>query len=141
MPANGIAHQGPRTVPRLRWDAALLVALFAVSGTVHLVAPRVFEPIVPGWVPGHRAVVLGSGVAELVCAAGMLAPRTRRAAGTASAVLLLAVFPANVQMAVDAQGSSTGYQVATLLRLPLQWPLVRAALRAGRGRRTSSPGL
>ena len=118
----------------LPWDTALLIALFAVSGTVHLVAPRVFEPIVPAWVPAHRAVVLGSGVAELLCANGMLVPRTRRVAGTASAVLLVAVFPANVQMAIDAfQGPhSTAYQVATVLRLPLQWPLVRAALRARR---------
>ncbi len=133
-----LTRHDPAVPPRpLAWDAALLVTLFAVSGTVHLVAPRVFEPVVPGWVPAHRAVVLGSGVAELGCAAGLLVPATRRAAGLASAVLLVAVFPANVQMTVDAfQGSSAGYQVATLVRLPLQWPLVRAALRA---RRNSGP--
>ena len=126
-PAHATAQ--PSATDSLRWDAALLVVLFTVSGTVHLVAPRVFEPIVPGWVPAHRAVVLASGVAELACAAGMLVPATRRASGWASAGLLLAVFPANVQMALDARaGGGTASVVAAWLRLPLQVPLVAWAL-------------
>jgi uncharacterized membrane protein len=58
-----------------------LAALFATSGTVHLARPAVFEPPVPRWLPGHRELVLGSGVAELGCAAGLLHPRTRPLAG------------------------------------------------------------
>ncbi len=116
----------------LPWDVGLLAGVFAVSGTVHLVAPRVFEPLVPPWVPAHRAVVLVSGVAELVCAAGLVLPATRRTAGPASAALLVAVFPGNLQMAVDARGRSAAYRVATLARLPLQVPLVRTAWRARR---------
>lgn len=120
--------------------APLVVVLpFAVSGTVHLVRPGVFEPIVPAplarW---RRELVLASGVAELACAAGLLHPRTRPAAGLASAGLLLAVWPANAQMSYglgrraarrrDA-GSVAAFAVS-LARLPLQVPLVRAALRA-----------
>ena len=126
-------------VARLPWDLGLLAGLFTVSGTVHLVAPRVFEPLVPAWVPAHREVVLVSGVAELVCAAGLLAPATRRPAGLASAALLVAVFPGNLQMAADARGRSAGYRLATLARLPLQLPLVRIALRAGRGQKSVEP--
>ncbi len=117
-----------------------LVAAFAVSGTVHLVRPEVFEPIVPRALPARRALVVWSGVAELVCAAGLLVPRTRRAAGIASAALLVAVYPANVQMAVDtvrsARRRTTTPRVAraalALARLPLQWPMVRWAATAGR---------
>jgi uncharacterized membrane protein len=118
----------------LPWDLGLLAGVFTVSGTVHLVAPRVFEPLVPPWVPAHREVVLVSGVAELVCAAGLLLPATRRLAGPASAALLVAVFPGNLQMALDAPGRSAAYRAATLARLPLQVPLVRTAWRAGRRR-------
>ena len=115
-------------------DVAALAGLFTLSGVVHLVRPQVYEPIVPRVLPARRQVVLVSGVAELVCAAGLLHPRTRRAAGWASAGLLLAVYPANVKMALDARRSrSTGLRAATLARLPLQLPMVRTALRAARG--------
>ena len=124
---------------RLPKDTAALVAIFAVSGVVHLARPEVYEPLMPSWVPRHREVILGSGVAELACAAGLAVPATRRTAGWVSALLLVAVFPGNVKMAVDARqvdGSgpkARGFKAATLLRLPVQWPMIRAALKAARG--------
>ncbi|MET0467190.1 MAG: hypothetical protein ABWZ87_00480, partial [Aeromicrobium sp.] len=68
---------------------------------------------------------------ELVCAAAVINPGTRRVGALASAGLLAAVFPANVQMAVDVVGSrraSPAFKAGVLARLPLQWPLIRAAL-------------
>ena len=117
-------------------DIQALAALFAASGTLHLVRPQVFETIVPRQLPARRGLVYASGVAELVCAAGLLHPRTRKAAGWASAALLVAVFPANLQMAVTegkraSRGTgSRGKHVATLVRLPVQIPLIRTALKA-----------
>lgn len=117
-------------------DIQALAALFAASGTLHLVRPQVFETIVPRQLPARRSLVYASGVAELVCAAGLLHPRTRKAAGWASAALLVAVFPANLQMAVTegkraSRGTgSRGKHVATLVRLPVQIPLIRTALKA-----------
>lgn len=117
----------------LRRDAKVVLGAFLVSGTVHLVKPEVFEPLMPAWVPAHREVIVGSGVAELVCALGLLLPRTRRLAGLASAALLIGVFPGNVQMALDAsKGRNAPLKAASLARLPLQLPMIRAALRAGR---------
>ena len=119
-------------------DVAGLAALLATSGVVHLVRPEVYEGIVPHVLPHRRGLVYASGVAELLCAAGLLVPSTRRPAGWASAALLVAVFPANVQMSIDrgrraerkGDAASRASFVATLGRLPLQWPLVRTALRA-----------
>ena len=79
-----------------------LVVLFVGSGTTHLVRPRIFEPIVPRWLPRRRDIVYASGVAELVCAGGLLAPHTRRLAGWSSAALLAVVFTGNIQMTVTA---------------------------------------
>lgn len=111
--------------------AKVVVGAFLVSGTAHLLRPRTYEPLMPSWLPAHREVIIASGVAELACAAGMLAPPTRRLAGLASAALLVAVFPGNVQMAVDAlHGDNRALQVGTVARLPLQWPLIRGSLRA-----------
>lgn len=118
-----------------RRDLALVAVPFAVSGVIHLVRPEVFERIVPRFLPRHRELVLASGVAELVCAAAVIAPSTRRLGGLASAGLLAAVFPANVQMAVDVVGSrraSPAFKAGVVARLPLQWPLIRAALNVAR---------
>ena len=124
---------------KLPKDLRGLAALFAASGVLHMVRPQIFETIVPRQLPEHRGLVYASGVAELACAVAILHPRTRRAAGWASAALLVAIFPANVQMAVTegkraSRGTgSRGRQVAALVRLPLQIPLIRTALKAARG--------
>jgi len=114
-------------------DVLALAALFSTSGTLHLVKPHLFEPIVPRQIPAKRAVVYASGVAELACSVGLASAQTRRVAGLASAVLLVAVFPANVQMAVDVC-RSRGRLVRglTWLRLPMQLPMIRTAWRAWR---------
>jgi uncharacterized membrane protein len=126
---------------RLDLPLAGLAALFVGSGTLHLVRPQVFEPIVPSALPDARKVVEVSGVAEIVCGLGLLHPKTRRIAGLASAALLVGVFPANVQMSVDAgkranrkrTPKSAGFFAGTVARLPLQWPMIKVALRAGKG--------
>lgn len=114
-------------------DVSLLAGLFAASGVLHLVRPQLYEPLMPAFVPAHRELILGSGVAELACAAGLLNPGTRRAAGWASAALLIGVFPGNVKMAVDASRSrSTRFKTIAYGRLPLQLPMIRTAVRAAR---------
>jgi len=114
-------------------DVLGLAGLFTTSGVVHLAKPEVYLPLMPSWVPKHREVILASGVAELACAAGLLYPRTRRAAGWASAALLVGVFPGNVKMATDAsKTNSTGFKAAAFGRLPLQLPMIRTALKAAR---------
>ena len=115
-------------------DVQVLAGIFAVSGTVHLVKPELYEPIMPTRLPAHRELILGSGVAELALAAGLLHPRTRSLAGWGSVGLLLAVWPANAKMAKDAQASSNAaLKVGTVARLPLQLPMIRSALKAARG--------
>jgi uncharacterized membrane protein len=110
-----------------------LALLFGVLGTLHFVKPEPLEQIVPRALPRKKELVYASGLAELACAAGLLHPRTRRVAGLVSAGLLVAVFPANVQMAANLQrkGSRSAKAVAWA-RLPLQLPLIRWALRAAR---------
>jgi uncharacterized membrane protein len=114
-------------------DAKIVLGAFTVSGIVHLVKPEVFKPLMPKQLPAHREIIVGSGVAELVCAVGLAIPATRRVAGIASAALLVGVFPGNVKMALDSRRSkNNAYKVAAIGRLPLQIPLIRGALRAGR---------
>ncbi len=112
-----------------------LAALLASSGVLHLLRPAPYAAIVPRRLGRPTAWVYVSGVAEIACAATLARSATRRRAGLASAVLLVAVFPANVQMAVTATRSSrasTLYRALALGRLPLQVPLVAWALSIAR---------
>lgn len=106
-----------------------LAGLLTFTGTVHLVRPHTFDPALPDWLPGtKRAWALGSGVAELACAALVAVPATRRFGGRATAALFVAVFPGNVHMVTTARTPTA--RAVTLARLPLQVPLVLWALRA-----------
>lgn len=107
--------------------------MFAFTGTVHLVRPDTFDAALPGWLPGRKRVwAIGSGLAELGCGALVALPRTRRLGGYASAALFVAVFPGNVHMFTHAR--SPRAKTLTLLRLPLQAPLVWWAWRVARSR-------
>ena len=114
----------------------LLAMVLALAGVGHFVASKPFEEIVPRVLGNERAWVQLSGIAELLCAAGLLHPRTRREAATATAVLFVLVFPANVQMALDGGGGRVPAWAAWA-RLPLQVPLVLWALAVRRSRRAS----
>jgi uncharacterized membrane protein len=103
------------------------------AGALHFARPRMYEAIMPDYLPAHRELVLASGAAELLGGAGLVRPRTRRPAGWALIATLVAVFPANVWMARHPERYRVPGGRATLVaRLPLQAALVgwvRAAMR------------
>jgi uncharacterized membrane protein len=114
----------------------LLTALLFGSGTLHFVRPKPFDSIVPPALPGDaRTYTYVSGVAELTIAAALALPRTRRLGGLLAALLFIAVFPANVQMAADSLRNPKAplpLKLISVLRLPLQAPLVSTALKIRR---------
>jgi uncharacterized membrane protein len=110
----------------------LLAGLLTLTGSTHVLAPRPYARIIPDRLPSPYALVYGSGVAELLCAAGLVLPRTRRVTAWATAALFVAVFPANITMALDSSGRSTLYQAAAWARLPIQAPLIWWAVAVAR---------
>ena len=97
---------------------------------MHFAVPTIYVQIVPPILPQRETLVYVSGAAEIVGGMGLLLPRFRRAAGYGLAILLVAVFPANIYMAV-AHVPATGVAGNRLLqwiRLPLQIPLIWWAL-------------
>ena len=116
----------------------IVAALFTVSGFIHLARPAIFTPLVPRVLPWPTELVYASGVVELLCAVGLW--RRDRWAGIATAVLLVIIWPANLQAAITAQHSDDqATKVLTWIRLPLQIPLVWFALQSGRNRRNKLP--
>lgn len=78
-----------------------LAGFFAFAGTMHFVIPRSYEAMMPPSLPRHREAVVVSGLAEIAGGAAVLRPSTRRFARWWLLALLVAVFPANVHMAVN----------------------------------------
>ncbi|WP_029251969.1 DoxX family protein [Paraoerskovia marina] len=107
----------------------------AAAGVLHLARPRVFESLIPPALGSPRPWVVGSGVAELACAAAVAVPTTRRAGGYATAALFVGVFPGNVQMALNSRENARHWSQNRAIawgRLPGQVPLVLWALRVAR---------
>jgi uncharacterized membrane protein len=100
-----------------------LGVFFLGAGLLHFLNPKPYVAIVPDALPRKRAIVFASGVAEIAGGAGVLAAPTRRAAGWWLIATLIAIFPANVNMAVNADR----FRVAAPLlwaRLPVQALLI-----------------
>jgi uncharacterized membrane protein len=114
-------------------DALALAALLATSAVTHFARPKPFDAIVPRSLPGSpRTWTYLSGAAELMVAAAVAHPRTRKVGGLAAAGLFAAVFPANVKMAIDWRHAPPARRLLAYGRLPLQIPLVMWGLRVRR---------
>lgn len=95
--------------------------LFMIAGALHFKNPSTYEAIVPPALPNPRELVLVSGFFEILGGIGVLLPQTRKAAGYGLIALLVAVFPANVYMALDAEKFGKLLPMPLLYaRLPLQ---------------------
>jgi uncharacterized membrane protein len=109
-----------------RASRRLLAAIFVFAGVMHFVIPASYVQIMPAWLPLHRELVYLSGVLEIAGGVGLLIDRTRRAAGIGLVLLLIAVWPANLQMLRNAQAADrpAGEQALLWMRLPLQLLLI-----------------
>lgn len=124
-----VASSGQRSaVTAARGLAGLLLG----AGAGHFAFPQPFDAIVPPELPGSaRRYTYASGVAELVIGALLLVPRTRRRAGLAAAALFVAVYPANIH-SVRLLWAKPWLRAGAIARLPLQIPMIVAALRVWR---------
>jgi uncharacterized membrane protein len=99
----------------------VLALFFVVAGIGHFVQPQFYLEIMPPYLPWHLELVYLSGACEIAGGLGLLVPPLRRAAGWGLIALLIAVFPANVQMFLDALPKGwTAWTFVALGRLPLQ---------------------
>ena len=103
----------------------LLAALFAFAGVKHFTNPEPFDTLVPKALPGSaRQWTYGSGAAEIATAAALAVPATRRIGGWMTVVLMLGVWPGNMQMVANWKDKTWPWRLVSWLRLPLQIPLI-----------------
>ena len=115
---------------------SLLGSLFIGAGTLHFLVSDAYEHIMPPYLPLPRELVYLSGALEIVGGLGLLDERTRRGAGIGLVLLLVAVWPANLQMLLDAGAARKPLWWVALLwaRLPMQILLIAWVWRASRPR-------
>lgn len=111
--------------------ALALAAFLGTAGAMHFVVPKFYDAMIPEPLPGTpRVWTYGSGIAEIAVATSVLVPRSRSTGGLAAALLFAGVLPGNIKMALDARRSdSTAFRLGTLLRLPMQLPLIVWAMK------------
>ena len=115
--------------PRSRYA---LAGLLLFMGVLHFVVPKPFMRIVPPFLGNARLWTYASGVAELLSGGLLLSSRTRNLGGWAAAATIVAVYPANIWMAVDAGKPNNPAAIGAWVRLPFQFPLIAWALRIAR---------
>ncbi len=99
----------------------VLGIIFILAGANHFVSPGFYLPMMPDYLPWHSALVFLSGVAEIIAGILVIVPMTQRVGAWALIALLVAVFPANLNMALHAeQFQDYGSQTVLYIRLPLQ---------------------
>lgn len=112
-----------------------LAGMLLTSSVGHFLVPKPFMKIVPRYLGHPRFWVYASGIVEATAGALMLSsdPATRRRGGMLATATLVGVYPANIQMAADAGRPRSIKGWAPWLRLPMQVPMVMAAVRVARG--------
>lgn len=101
-----------------------MALLYALAGINHFVHPESYVAIMPQWLSPHRLLVLVSGMLELLLACLLVVPATRRLAAWGLIGLLIAVFPANIQMMLNYKTENHPLLWLAVLRLPLQFFLI-----------------
>ncbi|MDL9944849.1 hypothetical protein QSJ19_04470 [Gordonia sp. ABSL11-1] len=114
--------------------ARSLAGMLLTIGTLHFVAPKPFDEIIPEEIPADpRTLTYASGVAEVAIGAGLLSPRTRKPAAALAAALFIAVYPANINMVRLWKDKPPALRAVAIGRLPLQFPMIWAAVKVFRG--------
>jgi uncharacterized membrane protein len=98
--------------------------LYIIAGINHFLNVPFYERIMPPWLPDHAMLIYASGIAEISCGALLIPTSTRKAAAWATIVLLILIFPANIQMMINYINTNNPQLWLAILRLPLQVMLI-----------------
>ena len=105
----------------------VMAVFYVFAGAMHFINPDFYMPIMPPYLPWHLELVYLSGIAEIVLGVAVLIPAWRRLAAWGIILLLIAIFPANLHVAlndVPLAGSSEGAGIWNWIRLPFQFVLI-----------------
>lgn len=102
----------------------IMALLYVLAGINHFIHAETYLKIMPPWLSYHVLLVAVSGIFEIILGLLLIPNRTRKLAVWGIIALLIAVFPANIQMALDYYHSNNPNLWIAILRLPIQVILI-----------------
>ena len=101
-----------------------MIVFYLAAGANHFINPQFYLKIMPPWLAWHQQLVYLSGLLEILFALLLIFVPTRRIAAWGIIALLVAVFPANIQMMLDYWYEGNRWTWLTIVRLPIQFILI-----------------
>jgi uncharacterized membrane protein len=98
----------------------IMAVLYIIAGTIHLTNPDFYKKIMPPWLPCHYFIIYFTGACEIVLGTLLIPQQSRKTAAWGIIILLVAVFPANIQMMLNYWHQQSPHLWIAILRLPLQ---------------------
>jgi uncharacterized membrane protein len=108
----------------LPWHQYIIGALFVVAGANHFRQPKVYERIMPPYIPAKQTLVMLTGIAEMIFGFMILTPQSQTIAVWGIIILLILFLPVHVYMLQNKEASMKLPQWVLILRIPLQFGLM-----------------
>ena len=111
-------------MPAKKISLYIMSVFYILAGINHFVHTSFYEPIMPSYLPWHLQLIYISGICETGLGVLLLLQKTRKLAAWGIILLLIAIFPANIQMFLDYLHKHNPLLWISILRLPLQFVLI-----------------
>jgi uncharacterized membrane protein len=102
----------------------LMIIFYLVAGLNHFIHPEFYLKIMPPWIPYHKMLISIRGICEILFALLLVFPLTRRTGAVCIILLLVAIFPANIQMTQNYLHENNPFLWLAIIRLPFQILLI-----------------
>ena len=109
---------------RKKTGLVIMAAFYVIAGAYHFIDPVFYKKIMPPWLPSHYFIIYFTGICEIVFGLLLIPQQTRKPAAWCIIVLLVFVFPANIQMMLNYWHQQNPYLWLAILRLPIQLLLI-----------------
>lgn len=108
----------------LPWHQYLIGALFVLAGANHFRQPKIYERIMPPYIPAKASMVMLSGIAEMILGFMILTPESQVLAAWSILVMLILFLPVHIHMLQNDKASMNLPKWVLILRIPLQFGLM-----------------
>jgi uncharacterized membrane protein len=114
----------PKNISMLPWHQYLIGVLFILAGMNHFRKPKLYERIMPPYIPAHSSMVLLSGIAEMILGFMIMNKNTQEAAAWGIIIMLLLFIPIHIYMLQNEKAAMKLPKWVLILRFPLQFVLI-----------------
>lgn len=108
----------------LPWHQYLIGILFVLAGMNHFRKPKIYERIMPPYIPAHSSMVMLSGIAEMILGFMIMNKNSQTAAAWGIIIMLLVFIPVHIYMLQNEEATIKLPKWALIIRLPLQLGLI-----------------